>query len=98
MRAFERDGQLPNLLLDGDVRKSVAEGQGALRQVLALAQSRGIATPALSASLAYYDAYRTADLPQNLTQAQRDAFGAHTYQRSDDPNGKPIHTEWLGAE
>ncbi|HEX4456965.1 MAG TPA: NADP-dependent phosphogluconate dehydrogenase [Polyangia bacterium] len=98
MRAFERDGKLANLLLDADVRKSVAEGQAALRQVLALAQARGIPTPALSASLAYYDAYRTADLPQNLTQAQRDAFGAHTYQRSDAPDGKPIHTDWLGDD
>ncbi len=98
MRAFERDGKLANLLLDADVRKSVADGQAALRQVLALAQSRGIPTPALSASLAYYDAYRTADLPQNLTQAQRDAFGAHTYQRSDDKDGKPVHTDWLGDD
>ena len=98
MRAFERDGKLANLLLDADVRKSVAEGQAALRQVLALAQSRGIPTPALSASLAYYDAYRTANLPQNLTQAQRDAFGAHTYVRSDDKDGKPVHTDWLGDD
>ena len=47
------------------------------------------------AALAYFDSYRTARLPQNLTQAQRDAFGAHTYQRQDDPDGPPVHTDWL---
>jgi 6-phosphogluconate dehydrogenase len=49
----------------------------------------------MSAGLAYYDAYRSKNLPQNLTQAQRDAFGAHTYQRNDDPNGASVHTDWL---
>ncbi len=49
----------------------------------------------MASSLAYFDSYRTADLPQNLTQAQRDAFGAHTYQRKDDPSGPFVHSEWL---
>jgi 6-phosphogluconate dehydrogenase len=54
----------------------------------------GIAVPAMSGSLAYFDMYRTASLPLNLTQAQRDFFGSHTYQRTDDPSGQFIHTEW----
>ena len=49
----------------------------------------------MAASLGYYDSYRSAELPQNLTQAQRDAFGSHTYQRKDDPNGAFVHTDWL---
>ena len=61
-----------------------------------MAVSRTVgASLAMSASLAYYDSYRSADLPQNLTQAQRDAFGAHTYQRRDDPAGPFVHSEWL---
>ena len=74
-------------------------GRRRWRQVLAAAVSAGIPVPALSASLAYYDSLPHArDLPQNLTQAQRDAFGAHTYQRSDDRDGKPVHTDWLGDD
>jgi 6-phosphogluconate dehydrogenase len=96
MRAFARDAALPNLLVDADVRRALGEGQAALRALVAEAQSRGIATPSLNASLAYYDAYRTADLPQNLTQAQRDAFGAHTYQRNDVADAPFVHTEWNG--
>ena len=56
---------------------------------------RGVPVPALSASLAYYDSYRTPRLPQNLTQAQRDAFGSHTYERTDKPDLGFIHTDWL---
>jgi 6-phosphogluconate dehydrogenase len=91
MRAYERDRALPNLLLDEAFRPS----QEAWRRCVAYAQSNGIPTPAFSASLAYYDSYRTANLPQNLTQAQRDFFGAHTYQRNDKgPDAPFIHTDW----
>jgi 6-phosphogluconate dehydrogenase len=95
MRAFARDPHLPNLLVDPELRRALGDGQAALRMLVAEAQSRGIATPALASSLAYYDGYRTADLPQNLTQAQRDAFGAHTYQRNDVPDAPFVHTDWL---
>ena len=63
------------------------------RRALALAQGLGLPMPATGASLAYFDGYRTARLPQNLTQAQRDAFGAHTYERTDRPG--LVHSEWL---
>jgi 6-phosphogluconate dehydrogenase len=94
MRAFGRDPVLPNLLLDADVCRAVGDGQAALRALVAEAQARAIAAPALAASLAYYDAYRTAELPQNLTQAQRDAFGAHTYQRNDVVDAPFVHSDW----
>ena len=73
----------------------MARCQPSLRAILQLAIDLGIPTPALSASLGYFDAYRSADLPQNLTQAQRDAFGAHTYVRRDKPEAGAVHTEWL---
>ena len=95
MRAFERQPALSNLLLDEDVRRAVLDGQGPLRALVAAATAQGVAVPALSSTLAYYDAYRTAELPQNLTQAQRDAFGAHTYQRNDVDNPPFVHTDWL---
>ncbi len=95
MKAYARDPKLPNLLLDEEFRGKVDAAQGAWRRVASLAQLHGVPVPAMSAGLAYYDSYRSAELPQNLTQAQRDAFGAHTYQRSDDPDGPFIHTKWL---
>ena len=95
MRAFERRADLPNLLLDEDVRRAVGDGEAPLRALVAGAQAAGVPVPALGASLAYFDSYRTANLPQNLTQAQRDAFGAHTYQRNDVANPPFVHTEWL---
>jgi 6-phosphogluconate dehydrogenase len=95
MRAFERRPELPNLLVDEEVRAAVGDGQAALRALVAAAQAGGVPVPALSSTLAYFDGYRTAELPQNLTQAQRDAFGAHTYQRNDVANAPFVHTEWL---
>jgi 6-phosphogluconate dehydrogenase len=92
MRAFDKP--IANLLVDEKLGGQVQAGQAGWRKALALAVNLGIPTPSLSASLAYFDSYRTARLPQNLTQAQRDAFGAHTYERTDDP-GKVVHTEWL---
>lgn len=85
-----------NLLVTREFAKITRSTHRAARKVAAAAQSMGIPIPALGSTLAYYDSYRTADLPQNLTQAQRDAFGAHTYRRKDDPDGDSIHTDWLG--
>src|SRR5262245_43836096 len=96
MRAYERTANLPNLLLDDDFRARIQQSQTAWRRAVSFAQTSGLAVPAMSASLAYFDAYRTADLPQNLTQAQRDYFGAHTYQRNDKGKDAPfVHTNWL---
>src|SRR5438105_7477877 len=95
MRAYEREPNLPNLLLDEEFIKRVRDSQVAWRRAISLAQSSGIAVPAMSASLAYFDAYRSAELPQNLTQAQRDYFGSHTYQRNDKGAAAPfVHTDW----
>ena len=94
--AYRADPKLKNLLLDPGVSAQIATSQSAWRKVVALATQWGIPVPVMGASVAYYDAYRSALLPQNLTQAQRDAFGAHTYERVDRPNAGPIHTDWLG--
>ena len=95
-RAFLERPDLPNLLLDGETATRFERAQEGLRRTLAAAQRRGIPTPCLGAALAYVDAYRTARLPQNLTQAQRDYFGAHTYRRLDAPDASPVHTDWAG--
>ncbi len=95
MKAYERDASLVNLLLDPELGGIVQSRHGAWRQVVGFAQTAGIPVPAMGSGLAYYDSYRSESLPQNLTQAQRDAFGAHTYQRRDDPEGPFVHTEWL---
>jgi 6-phosphogluconate dehydrogenase len=97
MRAYERapGGHLANLLLDKEFEAQVYGAQPGWRRAVTAALAAGIPTPALSASLAYFDSYRTARLPQNLTQAQRDAFGAHTYERTDKPELGFIHSEWL---
>ncbi len=93
-QAYQRRADLPNLLLDPDFKTWVLKAQPRWRQAVVTAQSLGIAIPAMSASLAYFDSYRTANLPQNLTQAQRDFFGSHTYERTDKPAGVFVHTEW----
>ncbi len=94
--AFRSDPQLSNLLLDADLGAAVQDRLPAWRKVVALAVSRGIPVPAFSASLAYYDSYRSARLPANLIQAQRDFFGAHTYERVDMPG--TFHTNWESTE
>jgi 6-phosphogluconate dehydrogenase len=95
MRAYERSRELPNLLLDEAFSASVVAAQPSWRRAVSVAQSGGIPVPAMSSSLAYFDAYRSAHLPQNLTQAQRDYFGSHTYQRNDKGADAPfIHTDW----
>jgi 6-phosphogluconate dehydrogenase len=96
MRALDRAPNLPNLLLDEDFEARLYGAQTGWRRVVAAALGLGIPVPAMSASLAYFDSYRTARLPQNLTQAQRDAFGAHTYERVDRPELGYVHSEWLG--
>ncbi len=93
--AYQKQRDLPNLLLDDAIRAQIEPVQGAWRLVIALAVTHGIPVPAMASSLGYYDSYRTASLPQNLTQAQRDAFGSHTYQRSDAPDEGFVHTDWL---
>ena len=91
-QAFESDATLPNLLLHPTFTAAMSERQGALRRVTALSATSGISAPSFSASLAYYDMYRRAQLPANLTQAQRDFFGAHTFERTDASG--PFHVEW----
>lgn len=93
--AFKRQADLPNLLIDTEFSAWVNKAQSNWRQAVITAQRLGIAVPALSSSLAYYDSYRSARLPQNLTQAQRDFFGAHTYEREDRPDLGFVHTDWL---
>ena len=94
MHAFERAPDLPNLLLDADVRPWLSEAERGWRRTVSAAVAAGIPVPAMSSALAYFDGYRSARLPQNLTQAQRDFFGAHTYQRVDRPDTEFVHTNW----
>src|SRR4051794_22293330 len=91
--AYERDPQLHNLLLDPYFTGIIERTQDNWRVAIATAVTHGVAVPAFSASLAYFDSYRSARLPANLLQAQRDFFGAHTYERVDKPGG--FHTEWM---
>ncbi|MBC6479425.1 MAG: decarboxylating NADP(+)-dependent phosphogluconate dehydrogenase [Hormoscilla sp. GM7CHS1pb] len=93
--AFNENPQLANLLLAPEFKQTILDRQGAWRDVLATASQLGIPVPAFSASLDYFDSYRRASLPQNLTQAQRDYFGAHTYERIDKPRGEFFHTQWF---
>ncbi len=93
--AFDADPNLENLLLAPYFREAVSKAQLAWRHVVKTAIDLGIPVPAFSAALAYYDGYRSARLPANLIQAQRDYFGAHTYRRIDKPGEGPFHTDWL---
>lgn len=95
MQVYAADSPPVNLLLAPEFSNILTQDVRALREVVAFAAKAGIPAPAMSASLAYFDAYRTARLPQNLTQAQRDAFGAHTFQRVDRPGEGPFHVDWL---
>ena len=96
--AYTRDPELVNLLMDPYFRKQIQNGQEQWRQVVALAAQNGIAAPAFMSALAYYDSYRTAVLPASLIQAQRDYFGAHTYERVDQARGKFFHIDWPDAK
>jgi 6-phosphogluconate dehydrogenase len=94
--AFDRHPELTNLLLDPFFREAVKEALPSWRRVVQLAVELGVAIPAISAALSYYDGYRSERLPANLLQAQRDYFGAHTYERIDRPRGEFFHTNWTG--
>ncbi|MGR3779380.1 NADP-dependent phosphogluconate dehydrogenase [Bacillus paramycoides] len=91
--AYETNTDLPNLLLDPYFKEIVESYQGGLRQIISVAVQQGIPVPAFSAAISYYDSYRTATLPANLLQAQRDYFGAHTYKRVDKEG--TFHTKWI---
>jgi len=92
--AYTRKPDLVNLLLDPYFARQIRNGQANWRRVVSLAAANGIAAPAFMSALAYYDGYRSARLPANLLQAQRDYFGAHTYERTDQPRGRFFHTDW----
>ncbi|MDA3872716.1 MAG: decarboxylating NADP(+)-dependent phosphogluconate dehydrogenase [Kiritimatiellae bacterium] len=95
-KAFETNPELSNLLLDDFFKSAVQDAQGAWRRVVSSAVAMGIPMPAIGAALAYFDGYRSERLPANLLQAQRDYFGAHTYERVDKPRGEFFHTNWTG--
>lgn len=94
--AFAKQPNLPNLLLADYFKKAIRRCQASWRRVVAAGARAGLALPAFASALAYYDGYRSARLPTNLIQAQRDYFGAHTYERVDKPRGEFFHTNWTG--
>ncbi len=94
--AFDRNPKLANLMLDPFFRKALNRSHRAWRNTVATAAKKGIPVPAFSTALAFYDGYRSERLPANLLQAQRDYFGAHTYERLDQPRGQFFHTNWTG--
>jgi 6-phosphogluconate dehydrogenase len=94
--AFDRDPELANIILDPYFSGKLAEAQEGWRNVLCIVMQSGVPAPCLTAGLQYYDGYRCSRLPANLLQAQRDFFGAHTYERTDRPRGEFFHTNWTG--
>ncbi len=94
--AFDKNPELTNLLLDPYFKGIIDDAQAGWRRVCAAAMTNGIPVPAMSTALSYYDGYRCEKLPANLLQAQRDYFGAHTYERLDHPRGEFFHTNWTG--
>jgi 6-phosphogluconate dehydrogenase len=94
--AYDKNPKLDNLLLDDFFSKILNEYHASWRKALVHAIESGVPTPAFSTALAFYDGYRTDRLPANLLQAQRDFFGAHTYERVDKPRGEFFHTNWTG--
>ena len=96
--AFSNDAALANLLIDPFFAGEIAKRQAAWREVVSHAALTGIPTPAFSSALSYYDGYRSETLPANLIQAQRDYFGAHTYERVDQPRGKFFHIKWTDPD
>jgi 6-phosphogluconate dehydrogenase len=94
--AFDRSPDLDNLMLDPYFHHEIERAQNGWRRVASVAVSHGIPIPAMSSALAYYDGYRSERLPTNLLQAQRDYFGAHTYERIDRSRGEFFHTNWTG--
>jgi 6-phosphogluconate dehydrogenase len=94
--AFEKNSKLTNLMLDPFFKKAIKDAQRSWRNVVAIAAKKGIPVPAFSTALAFYDSYRSERLPANLLQAQRDYFGAHTFERIDQPRGQFFHNNWTG--
>jgi 6-phosphogluconate dehydrogenase len=94
--AYEKNPELPNLIMDDFFKNQMKDLLDSWRKVVGTAVINGIPTPAMSSALSYFDSYTTASLPANLLQAQRDYFGAHTYERVDQPKGKFFHTNWTG--
>jgi 6-phosphogluconate dehydrogenase len=94
--AFDHNPGLTNLLLDPFFKQAIKQGQRSWRAVVATAARKGIPVPAFSTALAFFDSYRSQRLPANLLQAQRDYFGAHKYERLDQPRGQFFHTNWTG--
>jgi len=94
--AFDKNPALDNLMLDNYFKHNLEKGQAGWRHVCSLALTHGIPLPTITSALSYFDGYRTAYLPANLLQAQRDYFGAHTYERLDSARGKFFHTNWTG--
>ena len=92
--AYNNEAGLHNLLLDPYFKDIAEKYQAAARRVIALATAAGVPVPSLSAAVAYFDSYRSEVLPANLIQAQRDYFGAHTYDRTDKPAGEMYHYSW----
>lgn len=92
--AFNKRPELTNLMLDPYFKNEILDGIESLRKVCAVSMLNGISVPSLAAALTYFDGYRSEKLPANLLQAQRDYFGAHTYERTDFPKGKSFHTNW----
>ena len=95
-KAFDKNPELTNLLLDPFFKEKVTAAQESWRKVVTTAIANGIPVPSMTAGLTYFDGYRTERLPANLLQAQRDYFGAHTYERIDRPRGEYFHTNWTG--
>jgi len=96
-QAFDKNPMLKNLLLDEYFLKEIDSRQAGWRRAIMAAVELGIAVPCFSTALTFYDGYRTAELPANLLQAMRDFFGAHTYERNDQPRGQFFHTDWAGT-
>jgi 6-phosphogluconate dehydrogenase len=94
--AFDKDPNLVNLMVVDYFKEKLQDAAPGWRNVVAQAITNGIPIPAFSTALAYFDGYRTERLPANLLQAQRDYFGAHTYERIDKPRGEFFHTNWTG--
>jgi 6-phosphogluconate dehydrogenase len=96
--AYRNNPELKNLILDPYFREIIEKSQSRWRYAVQAAIEYGVAVPAFSAALSYYDSYRSERLPANLLQAQRDYFGAHTYERIDQPAGEFFHTDWFGSQ
>jgi 6-phosphogluconate dehydrogenase len=95
-QAFDNNSGLTSLLVDPYFKEIIEKAQTGWRKIVSAAVLNGIPVPAISSALGYFDGYRCEKLPANLLQAQRDFFGAHTYQRTDKPGGEFYHTNWTG--